>query len=35
VHNGNSQIELPDRPGFGVDLDDSRIVKMEKIYSTP
>jgi L-rhamnonate dehydratase len=35
VHNGNSQIELPDRPGFGVELDDSKIVKMEKIFSTP
>ena len=33
-HNGNSQIELSDRPGFGVELDDSKIVKMEKIFPT-
>jgi L-rhamnonate dehydratase len=35
VPNGNSQIELPDRPGFGVELDESKIVKMEKIFSNP
>ncbi|MFC1551616.1 mandelate racemase/muconate lactonizing enzyme family protein [Candidatus Latescibacterota bacterium] len=33
VHNGNSQIELSDRPGFGVELDESKIVNMELIYS--
>lgn len=32
VHNGNSQIVIPDRPGFGVELDESKIVKMEKIW---
>jgi L-rhamnonate dehydratase len=35
VHNGRSQIELPDRPGFGVELDELKIVKMEKIFSLP
>jgi len=33
VHNGNSQIELSDRPGFGVELDESKIVNMELIFS--
>ena len=28
----NSQIELPDLPGFGIELDDSKIVKRERIY---
>jgi L-rhamnonate dehydratase len=32
VHNGSSQIVIPDRPGFGVELDESKIVKMEKIW---
>jgi L-rhamnonate dehydratase len=31
-HNGNSQIELSDRPGFGIELDDSKIVSMKKIF---
>jgi L-rhamnonate dehydratase len=31
-HNGNSQIELSDRPGFGIELDDSKIVGMKKIF---
>ena len=33
VHIGNSQVKLPDRPGFGIELDESRIVKTEKIFS--
>jgi len=28
----DSQIELPDMPGFGIELDESKIVKREKIY---
>ena len=28
----NSQIKLPDLPGFGIELDESKIVKREKIY---
>jgi L-alanine-DL-glutamate epimerase-like enolase superfamily enzyme len=31
-HNGNSQIELSDRPGFGIELDDSKIVSMKRIF---
>jgi L-alanine-DL-glutamate epimerase-like enolase superfamily enzyme len=31
-HNGNSQIELSDRPGFGVELDESKIVSMTRIF---
>jgi L-alanine-DL-glutamate epimerase-like enolase superfamily enzyme len=31
-HNGSSQIELSDRPGFGIELDDSKIVSMKKIF---
>ncbi|MFC1541549.1 enolase C-terminal domain-like protein [Candidatus Latescibacterota bacterium] len=27
----NGQIELPDRPGFGIELDESKIENMEKI----
>ena len=33
VYNGNSQIELSDRPGFGIELDESKIVKREMIYA--
>jgi L-rhamnonate dehydratase len=33
VHNGSSQIELPDRPGFGVELDESKIVNREIIFA--
>ncbi|MGA2723336.1 MAG: mandelate racemase, partial [Bryobacteraceae bacterium] len=28
----NSQITLPDLPGLGIELDESKIVKREKIY---
>jgi L-rhamnonate dehydratase len=31
-HNGNSQIQLSDRPGFGIELDESKIVSMKKIF---
>ena len=31
-HNGNSQIELSDRPGFGIELDESKIVSMKKVF---
>jgi L-rhamnonate dehydratase len=31
----NSQLELPDLPGFGIELDESKIVKREKIYPQP
>ena len=27
----NGQIELPDRPGFGIELDESKIQSMEKV----
>jgi len=27
----NGQIELPDRPGFGIELDESKIERMEKV----
>ena len=33
VYNGNSQIELSDRPGFGIELDESKITNMEMIYA--
>ena len=32
-HNGQSQIVLSDRPGFGIELDESRIVNRELIFS--
>jgi L-rhamnonate dehydratase len=28
----NSKIELPDLPGFGIEIDESRIVKREKLF---
>ncbi|MFC1485846.1 mandelate racemase/muconate lactonizing enzyme family protein [Candidatus Latescibacterota bacterium] len=31
---GNSQVELSDRPGFGVELDESKIVSREMIFTT-
>jgi L-rhamnonate dehydratase len=31
-HNGKSQIELSDRPGFGIELDEAKIVSMKKIF---
>ena len=31
-HNGNSQIELSDRPGFGIELDEAKFVSMKKIF---
>jgi len=31
-HRPDSQIQLPDRPGFSVELDDSKIVSMKKIF---
>lgn len=33
-HNGKGQVELSDRPGFGIELDESKIVKTEKLYPT-
>ena len=32
VHIGKSQIELSDRPGFGVELDEAKVVNMVKIF---
>jgi L-alanine-DL-glutamate epimerase-like enolase superfamily enzyme len=28
----NNQITLPDLPGLGIELDESKIVKREKIF---
>jgi L-rhamnonate dehydratase len=33
-YNGKGQIVLSDRPGFGIELDQSRIVKQERVSST-
>jgi L-rhamnonate dehydratase len=33
VYDGKSQIELSDRPGFGIELDDSKITNMKMIYA--
>ena len=33
-HNGKGQVELSDRPGYGLELDDSKIVKTELLFTT-
>ena len=33
-HNGKGQVELSDRPGYGLELDESKIVSTEKLYPT-
>ncbi|MFC1512389.1 enolase C-terminal domain-like protein [Candidatus Latescibacterota bacterium] len=32
VHNGKGQVELSDRPGFGIEIDESKIISTEKLY---
>ena len=33
MYNGNSQIELTDRPGLGIELDESKITNMKRIWA--
>jgi L-rhamnonate dehydratase len=34
VHDGKSQLVLPDRPGLGIELDEAKIVKTETVWKT-
>ena len=33
TYNGNSQIELTDRPGLGIELDEARITSRKMIWT--
>jgi L-rhamnonate dehydratase len=33
-HNGKGQVELSDRPGYGLEIDESKVVKRELVWTT-